>query len=51
MIGIEDCKAMDCALRSFSAGFPGGSLVRNPPANAEDIVFNPWSGKIPHVKN
>ena len=25
-------------------GFPGGSQVKNPPANAG---FNPWVGKIP----
>ena len=26
-------------------GFPGGSKVKNPPANAGD--FNPWSGRSP----
>ena len=26
-------------------GFPGGSVVKNPPANAEG--FDPWSGKVP----
>ena len=30
-------------------GFPGGTVVKNPPANAEDIGFEPWSGKIPHA--
>ena len=30
-------------------GFPGGSVVKNPPANAEDsrCRFDPWVGKIP----
>ena len=28
--------------------FPGGAVVKNPPANAGD-VFKPWSGKIPHA--
>ena len=28
--------------------FLGGSVVKNPPANARD-VFDPWSGKIPHA--
>ena len=31
-------------------GFPGGAVVRNPPANAADgHGFKPWSGKIPHA--
>ena len=30
-------------------GFPGGSVVENPPANAGD-EFNPWSGKIPQAE-
>ena len=29
-------------------GFAGGSVVKNPPANAGDR-FHPWSGKIPHA--
>ena len=29
-------------------GFPGGTVVKNLPANAEDTDrFNPWVGKIP----
>ena len=30
-------------------GFPGGSAVKNPPANAGDkrLGFDPWVGKIP----
>ena len=27
--------------------FPGGSVVKNPPANAGDVKFDPWLGKIP----
>ena len=30
-------------------GFPGGSVVKNPPANAEDRC-DPWSRKIPCAK-
>ena len=30
-------------------GFPGGLVVKNPPANVGDSGFDPWSGKIPHV--
>ena len=30
--------------------FAGGSVVKNPPANAGDIhEFSAWSRKIPHV--
>ena len=30
-------------------GFPGGTVVKNPPANAGGIKhrFDPWVGKIP----
>ena len=30
-------------------GFPGGTVVKNPPANAGDYGFEPWSGRIPHA--
>ena len=30
--------------------FPGGAVVKNPPANAGDKgSIEPWSGKIPHA--
>ena len=29
------------------AGFPGGSMVENPPANEGRCEFNPWVGEIP----
>ena len=29
--------------------FPGGTVVKNPPANAGGHGFKPWSGKIPHA--
>ena len=28
-------------------GFPGGAVDKNPPANAGDVEFEPWSGEIP----
>ena len=34
-----------CLLRDF----PGGTVVRNPPANAGGHGFEPWSRKIPHA--
>ena len=33
----------------FYTGFPGGSVLKNPPANAGD-GFNPWVGKSPLEK-
>ena len=29
--------------------YPGGAVVKNPPANAGDTGSSPWSGKIPHA--
>ena len=33
------------------AGFPGGSVVKNPPANAGDVGSIPGSGRIPAEGN
>ena len=35
--------------KALTQGFPGGAVVRNPPANAGDTGSSPWSGKIPHA--
>ena len=32
-------------------GFPGGSVVKNPPANAGDVGSVPGSGKAPEEGN
>ena len=32
-------------------GFPHGSVVKNPPANAGDRGLIPWSGRSPGVGN
>ena len=29
--------------------FPGGAVVKNPPANGRGHGFKPWSGKVPHA--
>ena len=29
--------------------FPGGSVVKNLPANAKRYGFDPWSRRIPHA--
>ena len=38
---------------TFYLGFPGGSVVKNPPASAGDArrEFNPWVRKIPGEGN
>ena len=33
------------------SGFPGGSAVKNLPANAGECGFNPWVQKIPWKRN
>ena len=35
------------ALGSCTSGFPGGSVVKNPPDNAEDVGSIPGSGRSP----
>ena len=32
-------------------GFPGGTVVQNPPANAEDVSSVPGSGRSPGIGN
>ena len=43
----ENIYAYICTHRDM--GFPGGTVVKNPPANAGDTRhgFDPWVGKIP----
>ena len=35
-------------VKKENKGFPGGSVVKNPPINASRHGFDPWSGKILH---
>ena len=35
----------------LSLGFPGGSVVKNPPANAGDVGLTPGLGRSPGVGN
>ena len=35
----------------MSEGFPGGSVVKNPPANAGDVGLMPGSGRSPGEGN
>ena len=43
--GIHYVRWLEIRTGNVSWGFPGGSVVKNPPANAGDI--DPWVGKIP----
>jgi len=38
-------------LLKFIVSFPGGSVVKNPPANAEDAGLIPGSGRYPGEGN
>ena len=35
--------------KTYTGGFPGGAVVKNPPANAGGHGFEPCSVKIPHA--
>ena len=37
--------------RAMVMGFPGGSMVKNPPAKVEDVSFIPGSGRSPGEGN
>ena len=47
------CTYTDIHLDSIAdiAGFPGGSVVKNPPANAGDVGLIPGSGRSPGEGN
>ena len=47
------CTYTDIHLDSIAdiAGFPGGSVVKNPPANAGDVGLIPRSGRSPGEGN
>ena len=51
LLGIQTllCLLFDVSQIIHILGFPGGSVVKNPPANAGDTGSEPWSGKIPHA--
>ena len=43
-------KKISCdTVKTSCRGFPGGPVVKNPPANAGDTGSMPGSGKIPHA--
>ena len=49
------CKELDTTewltyTQWLMTGFPSGSVVKNPPANAGNVGFPPWVGKIPWRK-
>ena len=40
-----------CCIYKLSLGFPGGSVVKNQPANAGDVSLIPGSGRSPEEGN
>ena len=36
-----------CISQQLVPGLPGGSVVKNPPANSKTHGFDPWVGKMP----
>ena len=44
-------KFLNCVELPVIMGFPGGSVVKNPPSNAEDVGSIPGSGRSPGEKN
>ena len=36
---------------THTRGFPGGSVIKNPPANSGDMWLIPWSGRSPGEGN
>jgi len=39
------------SIGTIGRGFPGGSVVENPPANAADMGSIPWLGRSPGEGN
>ena len=44
-------KRLSSSSRGIYKGFPGGSVVKNPPANVGDMGLIPGSGKSPRERN
>ena len=42
-------KSYNSTVKRQILDFPGGPVVKNPPANAGDMGFDPWSRKFPHA--
>ena len=50
LINIHNLKIFFTTSNTY-LGFPGGSVVKNPPANAGDMVSIPGSGRSPGEEN
>ena len=47
-LGVED--GIQRGMKTYVLqDFPGGAVVKNPPANSGDMGSSPGSGKIPHA--
>ena len=44
LAGDRDFSGLGITSRSLEPGFPGGSVVKNPPANARDTALIPYLG-------
>ena len=42
---------MQLHTHTHTRGFPGGSVIKNPPANSGDMWLIPWSGRSPGEGN
>ena len=42
---MGDSNARDQGLKSGSGGFPGGPVIKNPPANAGGMGWSPGPGR------
>ena len=53
LTGTADSRVQNLCFRKVSmiGSFPGGSLVKNPPASAEDMGSIPGSGRSPGEEN
>ena len=45
MLSPESCPLVLLAIRRNVGGFPGGAVVKNPPANAGDTGSSPGPGR------
>ena len=43
------CVSKEWEMKGEGWGFPGGTVVENPPANAGDTGLSPDPGRFPHA--
>ena len=50
-LGLKKHTYMHVILKNLILGFPGGSVVKNPPANAGDLGSIPYRGRSHKLQN